>query len=69
MKVSRRQLGIALVSAGALASQGGQAQPPPPTLSPEAELAAARDQVKAIAMALLQQQIPMSTEPAFAFQA
>ena len=65
MKVTRRELGAALVSAAALAQAPAQGPP----ASPEAELQAARDQVKATALTLQQQQIPMSTEPAFAFQA
>ena len=63
MRVTRRQLAAALTSAAALA------QTPAPPRSPEAELQSARDQVKAIAQTLAEQEIPMSTEPAFAFQA
>jgi hypothetical protein len=63
MKLTRRQLALGLTSAVALA------QAPAPPASPEAELQSARDQVKAIGLALTQQQVPMSTEPAFAFQA
>lgn len=63
MKLTRRELAGALTSAAALA------QAPAPPASPEAELQSARDEVKAIAQTLSQQQVPMSTEPAFAFQA
>ena len=63
MKLTRRELAAALTSAAALA------QAPAPPVSPEAELQSARDQVKAIAQTLAQQDVPMSTEPAFAFQA
>jgi hypothetical protein len=63
MRVTRRQLAAALASAAALA------QTPVPPVSPAAELQSARDQVKAIAKTLAEQEIPMSTEPAFAFQA
>jgi hypothetical protein len=63
MKLTRRELGAALTSAAALA------QTPAPPASPEAELQSARDQVKAIAQTLAQQDVPMSTEPAFTFQA
>jgi len=67
MKLTRRQLPAALTSAAALASAVAQAPAPP--ASPEAELQSARDQVKAIGLTLLQQDVPMSTEPAFTFQA
>jgi hypothetical protein len=63
MKLTRRQLAGALTSAVALA------QTPAPPASPEAELQSARDQVKGIAAILEQQQVPMSTEPAFTFEA
>jgi hypothetical protein len=63
MKLTRRQLPALLVSTAALA------QAPAPPLPADAELQPARDQVKAIALALMQQQVPMSTEPAFVFQA
>jgi hypothetical protein len=63
MKWTRRELAVAVASAAALA------QSPAPPASPEVELQAARDQVKAIAATLAQQQVPMTTAPAFAFQA
>lgn len=63
MKLTRRQVAVALTSAAALA------QTPAPPASAEAELLSARDQVKAIAQTLMQQEVPMSTEPAFVFQA
>ncbi len=63
MKLTRRQLAGALTTAAALA------QAPPAPLTPEQELQAARDQVKAAASALEQIEIPMSTEPAFQFKA
>jgi hypothetical protein len=63
MKLTRRQLAAELTSAAALA------QTPAPPASPEAELQSARDQVKAIAATLIEQDVPMSTEPAFSFQA
>jgi hypothetical protein len=66
MKLTRRQLPAALTSVAALTSAVAQAPAPP--ASPEAELQSARDQVKAIGLTLLQQDVPMSTEPAFAFQ-
>jgi hypothetical protein len=69
MKLTRRQLPGALASVGALASAVARAQAPAPPASPEAELQSARDQVKAIGLALTQHEVPMSTEPAFAFQA
>jgi hypothetical protein len=63
VKWTRRQLAVAVASATALG------QTPVPPASPEVELQAARDQVKAIASTLAQQQVPMTTAPAFAFQA
>jgi len=63
MKLTRREVAAALTSVAAFA------QAPAPPASPEAELQSARDQVKAIARTLDQQQVPMSTEPAFTFQA
>ncbi|HEV3332966.1 MAG TPA: hypothetical protein VG096_18390 [Bryobacteraceae bacterium] len=69
MKMTRREMAVALTSGVALASAVASAQTPAPPKSPEAELLSARDQVKSIAMILMQQQVPMSTEPAFVFQA
>jgi hypothetical protein len=69
MKLTRRQLPAALTSVAALTSAVAQAPAPAPPASPEAELQSARDQVKAIGLILLQQDVPMSTEPAFTFQA
>jgi hypothetical protein len=63
MKLTRRQMAAALTSAAALA------QTPAPPVSPEADLQSARDQVKAIAQTLTDQDVPMSIEPAFAFRA
>ena len=75
-KLTRRQWAAALGSAAALTSAAGltsgaeQAQTPQqPAPSPEAELQAARDQVKANVTALLEIEVPMTTEPAFQFKA
>ena len=68
MKLTRRQLPAALASVAVLTSAAASAQTPAPPASPEAELQSARDQVKAIAAALMAQDVPMSTEPAFSFQ-
>jgi hypothetical protein len=62
MKLTRRELATALTAGAALA----QTPPQPPT--PEAELQAARDQLKATLTRLAAQQVPMSTEPAFQFK-
>jgi hypothetical protein len=68
MKLTRRQL-----AAGAAAVMAARAQtpapPPPANPSPQAELQNARDQVKAMALLLSQFPVPMTTEPAFAFEA
>ena len=64
MALTRRELATALTSAAALA----QTQPGPPA-TPEDELKAARDRLKARSAALAGQQVPMATEPAFQFKA
>jgi Rieske Fe-S protein len=70
MKLSRRELAGAALTTMA-AAVAGRAQTPLQSapLSPEAELQAAKLQVQAAAQALSQFEIPMDTEPAFAFQA
>jgi hypothetical protein len=68
MKLTRRKLATALVSATALAAQ----QPPPaaqPAAAPDSDLKAARDRLQANASALAGTPIPMATEPAFQFKA
>ena len=62
MRLSRREAAAALAAGMAMA----QAPPQPPT--PEAELQAARDQLKATLARLSMQPVPMATEPAFQFQ-
>lgn len=64
MKITRRTLAATLTSAAALA----QIQPGVPA-TPDEELRAARARVKANAEALVKQEVPMSTEPAFQFKA
>jgi hypothetical protein len=69
-KLTRREWAGGLTSAAALASATALAQTPPPQPpTPEGELQAARDQVKANVAALLQIEVPMTTEPAFQFKA
>jgi len=68
MKLTRRELAAALTSAAALA-QTPAPQRTPAERTPEAELQAARDQVKANAEALTQLEVPMRIEPAFQFKA
>jgi hypothetical protein len=68
MKLTRRKLATALVSATALVAQ----QPPPaaqPAVAPDSDLKAARDRLQANAAALAGTPIPMATEPAFQFKA
>ena len=67
MKLTRRKLATALVSATALAAQQPQPHPPPPL--PTSDLKAARDRLQANAAALAGTPIPMATEPAFQFKA
>jgi hypothetical protein len=68
MKLTRRKLATALVSATAWAAQ----QPQPaaqPAAVPDSDLKAARDRLQANAAALAGTPIPMATEPAFQFKA
>jgi hypothetical protein len=70
MKLTRRELAAALTSAAALPSAVGLAQTPPGAVpAPAVDLQEAQDQVKANVAALLQMEVPMSTEPAFQFKA
>ena len=64
MKLTRRQLATALTSAAALAQT-----PSGPPATPEEELKAARDRLKANGATLAKQEVPMATEPAFQFKA
>ena len=64
MKLTRRKLATALVSATALA-----AQQPQPAAASDSDLKAARDRLQANAAALAGTPIPMATEPAFQFRA
>lgn len=64
MKLTRRELGTALV-AGVAGAQTSTPLPP----GPEAELQAARDQLKSMIARLAAQAVPMATEPAFRFEA
>jgi hypothetical protein len=63
MKLTRRQLAAAVVSATAIA------QTRQTSSSPADELQAARDRLKANLDAVAKQEIPMATEPAFGFKA
>ena len=64
MKMTRRQLAAAMVSAAAVT-----AQTPLPAASPGDDLEAARNRLKTNRDALAQVQVPMATEPAFQFKA
>jgi hypothetical protein len=64
INLTRRQLATALTSAAALAQT-----PSGPPATPEEELKAARDRVKANGAALARQEVPVATEPAFQFKA
>ncbi|MGD0871730.1 MAG: hypothetical protein ABSB88_19425 [Bryobacteraceae bacterium] len=63
MKLTRRQLAAAVVSATAMA----QTRQTP--ARPADELQAARERIKANGETLAQHQVPMATEPAFQFKA
>jgi hypothetical protein len=62
MKLTRREL------ASTLAAGAAMAQTPAQPRTPEAELQAARDQLKATLVRLSAQAVPMTTEPAFQFK-
>jgi hypothetical protein len=64
MKLTRRKLAAALVSATAVAAQQPQAAP-----APTDDLKSARDRMQANAAALAATPLPMATEPAFQFKA
>ena len=64
MKLTRRKLATALVSATAVA-----AQQPQPAAAPDSDMKIARDRLQANAAALAGTPIPMATEPAFQFKA
>jgi hypothetical protein len=63
MKLTRRKLAAALVSATAVAAQQPQAAP-----APADDLKTARDRMQANAAALAATPLPMATEPAFQFK-
>ena len=65
MKITRRQLGAALLAPAALAAQA----PPAVPSTPEEELAATREQNRRNSEALDKFPVPMATEPAFQFKA
>jgi hypothetical protein len=73
MQITRRKLAAAvaaavpLVGAAPLLAQTVVPQTPP--ASPDDELKAARDRLKANGDTLAQQTVPMATEPAFQFKA
>ena len=64
MNLTRRQLASTFAAAAALAQTSSQR-----FASPEEELQAARDQVKANVTRLAAVAVPMTTEPAFQFKA
>ena len=66
MKLTRRQLAAAFVSAGVAS---GQQPPPAPGPAPDDDLRTARERVQANARTLSGVAIPMATEPAFQFKA
>ena len=68
-KLTRRELAAALTSAAALPATALAQSPPGALPTPAAELQEAQEQVKANVAALLQMEVPMSTEPAFQFKA
>lgn len=65
MKLTRRKL-VPALAAGTVLAQAPSSQAPS---AADAELQAARDQLKANLTRLAAQSIPMDTEPAFQFKA
>lgn len=65
MKLTRRKLAAAMIGSSAAAL----AQTQPAATSPEEELKAARERLRANLDALGSQQVPMAVEPAFQFKA
>ncbi len=63
MKLTRRELAVALASVPALA------QTQPPAATADDELKSARGRLAANAATLAGQEVPMATEPAFQFKA
>lgn len=64
MKVTRRSLAAVLTSGVALAQT-----PSTPPATPDDELKAARERIRANVAALAEERLPMATEPAFQFKA
>lgn len=63
MRLTRRELGTTLVAVAAAAQT-----PAPLPATPEAELQAARDNLKTMISRLADQVVPMATQPAFQFK-
>jgi hypothetical protein len=66
MTLTRRKLASAILNSAAVTALA-QSQPPPAT--PDEELKAARDRVKANSETLAKQTVPIGTEPALQFKA
>ena len=66
MKLTRRKLAVALVTAAAAPAQPSQPVPAP---APDGDLQAARERLLANARVLAATPVPMATEPAFQFKA
>ena len=66
LRMTRRDLAVALGSAAGIASVHAQE---PPASQPEDLNAAAREQIRKSREALAKVDLPMSTEPAFQFKA
>jgi hypothetical protein len=66
MKLTRRKLAAAVLGSAAVAAAQTQ---PPTAVTPEEELKAARDRLRASLDAVAAQQVPQSVEPAFQFRA
>jgi len=65
MKLTRRNLAAALLSAAAVPAPAQN----PPQPAADDDLKIARDRLRANAAALVDQKVPMATEPAFQFKA
>jgi hypothetical protein len=69
MKLTRRKLAAAVAAAVTASGAGPLLAQTPALLTPDDELKAARERLKANGDTLAQQTVPMATEPAFQFKA
>lgn len=69
MKMTRRNLGTAMIGSTVLGLKIARAQATPANAKTEENLPAAKEQIRRNSEALAKFQLPMGTEPAFQFKA